>query len=388
VTYANADDIDPDLIEIAAGDRPLLDRWILSRLAATSEAARRGLDAYDATSAAREIARFVDDLSNWYLRLARRRFRGPGGAPAADAPAAHRTLHECLTALSRLMAPFTPFITDAIWRNLSSDGAPESVHLASYPEADATARDEVLENAMRIARDAVSLGRTVRTGAKVRVRQPLARAAIHVPGDPAALDPLVDLVAEELNVKEVTFAEAMHRLSRWSAKPNFRALGPRLGPRVKEVARVLASDDGGLATALAAGESVSVETSEGAVELSPEEVDLSQETSGGWGVAAEGGLTVALDLDVTPELAREGMARELVRLVQDARKAAGLRVSDRIALGVEADGEVAEALREHSEWIGGETLAVSVTEGKLEGDAHHESGAIEGTSVGIYLRTA
>ena len=386
VTYANADDMDPDTIDIEPKDRPLLDRWILSRLSATSAAARDGLDAYDATSSAREIARFVDDLSNWYLRLARRRFRGPGGAPSEDAPAAHRTLHECLTTLARLMAPFTPFITEAIWRNLAH--APESVHLADYPEADAAARDGELEAAMHIAREAVSLGRTVRTEAKVRVRQPLARAAIHVPGDPRALDPLVDLVAEELNVKEVAFTESTARLATWSAKPNFRALGPRLGPRVKEVARALEGDDGTLAGALAHGESVSVETSEGPVELSPEEVDLSQETTGGWGVAAEGGLTVALDLEITPELAREGIARELVRLVQDARKAAGLRVSDRIELGVEAEGEVAEALREHGDWVAGETLAVSLGAGKLEDADHDEARAIDGTPVRIYLKSS
>jgi isoleucyl-tRNA synthetase len=388
VTYANADDIDPDTIDIDPADRALLDRWILSRLSATSAAARSGLDGYDSTSAAREIARFVDDLSNWYLRLARRRFRGPGGAPAEDAPAAHRTLHECLTTLARLMAPLTPFITEAIWRNLASSEAPESVHLAAYPEPDPSARDELLESAMQTARDVVSMGRTVRTEAKVRVRQPLARAAIHVPGDPRALDPLVDLVAEELNVKEVTFSESTARLSRWSAKPNFRALGPRLGPRVKEVASVLERDDGTLAATLAGGERVSVETSGGPVDLSPEEVDLSQETTGGWGVAAEGGLTVALDLEITPELAREGMARELVRLVQDARKAAGLRVSDRIELGVEAEGAVAEAVREHGDWISGETLAVSIHEGSLQGDAHEETGAIDGSAVRIYLRTA
>ncbi|MGH2691919.1 MAG: isoleucine--tRNA ligase [Actinomycetota bacterium] len=388
VTYANADDLDPDAIDIQPNDRPLLDRWILSRLSATSAAARGGLDAYDATSAAREIARFVDDLSNWYLRLARRRFRGPGGAPSDDAPAAHRTLHECLTTLARLMAPFTPFITESIWRNLASEGAPESVHLASYPDADAAARDQELETAMQIAREAVSLGRTVRTEAKVRVRQPLARAAIHVPGDPRALDPLVELVAEELNVKEVAFTESTARLSTWSAKPNFRALGPRLGPRVKEVAAALQKDDGTLAGALAHGESVSVETSDGPVQLSAEEVDLSQETTGGWGVAAEGGLTVALDLEVTPQLAREGIAREFVRVVQDARKAAGLHVSDRIELGVEAEGEVAEALREHGDWIAGETLAVSLGAGQLKDADHHEARAINGTPVRIYLKAS
>ena len=386
VTYANADDVDPDAIEIPPAERPLLDRWILSRLAGTTAAARKGLDGYDATSAAREIARFVDDLSNWYLRLARRRFRGPGGAPAEDAPAAHRTLHESLTTLVRLMAPFTPFITDAIWRNLAPHGAPESVHLADYPEADPGARDEPLEASMQVARDIVSLGRTVRTDAKVRVRQPLRRTAVHVPGDPAALEPLVDLIAEELNVHEVTFAESTARLSSWRAKPSFRVLGPKLGPRVKDVAAALAEDDGTLASSLAAGEPVSLDTPGGSVELTPEDVELTQETTGGWGVAAEGGLTVALDLEITPELEREGIARELVRVVQDARKAAGLRVSDRIELSVETAGPVAEALAEHGDWIAGETLAVSIGTAAREDGMYGEHAEILGTPVEVSLR--
>ena len=388
VTYANADDVDPSALDIPAAERPVLDRWILSRLAHTTAAARESLDGYRATVAAREIARLVDDLSNWYVRLARRRFRGPGGAPAEDAPAAHRTLYEALTTLARLMAPFTPFITEALWRNLATERDPESVHLAAYPEPDPTLRDASLETAMDTAREIVSLGRTIRAEAKVRVRQPLARAAVHLPGDPKDLEPLVDLVAEELNVKEVTFAESATLVSAWRAKPNFRALGPRLGAGVKEVAIALERDDGTVAAALARGESTSVRTPSGDVELSAGDVELIQETTGGWGVAAEGGLTVALDLDVTPELASEGIARELVRMVQDARKAAGLEVSDRIELAVKASGLVAEAVRAHRTWIEGETLAVSILEGDLEGSGHGERAEMDGAPVEIGLRKA
>jgi isoleucyl-tRNA synthetase len=388
ITYANADDMDPSTIDVAPSDRPVLDRWILSRLSATSAAARESMDGYRATGAAREIASLVDDLSNWYLRLARRRFRGPGGAPAEDAPAAHRTLYETLTALARLMAPFTPFMTESIWRNLAADTDPESVHLASYPEPDASLRDEQLEEAMATARDIVSLGRTIRTEAKVRVRQPLARAAVHVPRDPGALEPLVNLVAEELNVKEVTFAESATLMSTWRAKPNFRALGPRLGSGVKEVAEALARDDGTVAATLARGETTSVQTPSGLVELSADDVELIQETTGGWGVAAEGGLTVALELEITPELALEGIAREVVRVVQDARKAAGLQVSDRIALSVNAEGQVGEAVRAHREWIAGETLAVEVADGVMEGAARVERAQMDGVAVEIALRKA
>jgi isoleucyl-tRNA synthetase len=385
VTYANADDVDP-----AAGqetERPLLDRWILSRLAGTVEAARTGMDAYDATGAGRQIARFVDDLSNWYVRLARRRFRGPGGVPSADAPSAHRTLYECLTTVCRLLAPFTPFVTESIWRNLVREG-PESVHLADYPEPDRGARDQGLEGAMDAARRIVSLGRTVRTEAGVKVRQPLPRAIVHAGGgSEKALEPLLDLVAEELNVAEVTVVESAETLAGWRAVPNFRVLGPRLGKAVQEVARALEGNEEAAAS-LARGDRVRLTTSSGQVEIGPEDVELERESAGGWGVAAEGGLTVGLDLEVSPELAREGAARELVRLIQDARKAAGLAIADRIELGVQASGPVAEALDERGEWIAGEVLARRLVRGPLDGSEHREERQIDGQAVVVELRRA
>jgi isoleucyl-tRNA synthetase len=391
VTYANADDVDPAVVHAPASQRPVLDRWILSRLAGTVEAARRGLDGYDATAAGREIDRFVDDLSNWYVRRARNRFRGPGGRPAADAPAAHRTLHECLITVARLLAPFTPFLTEALWRNLAAgrDGQPESVHLADYPEPDAL-RDPTLESAMRAARVIASLGRTVRTDARVKVRQPLARAVIHFPGDPTALGTLLDLIAQELNVREVAFAESAEALAGWRAKPDYRALGPRMGPRVRDVAAALDRDDGSVAATLARGQSIRLQTASGPVDLAPDDVDLSQQTTGGWGMASESGLTVALDLEVTPELAAEGLARELVRLVQDARKSAGLDVADRIELTVEAAGALAEAVAAHRDWIAGEVLATAVEVGQApaQGAAHREEREFDGHRVAVVIRKA
>jgi isoleucyl-tRNA synthetase len=362
VTYANADDVDPAAHQVPVGERPVLDRWIRSRLAGVVATAREALDGYDATRAGREIARFVDDLSNWYVRRARRRFWDPtaGDGGAGGAVAAHVTLYECLTTVARLLAPFTPFVADAVWRNLAAGrgGQPESVHLADYPAVEPEVRDEALEGAMRAAREIVSLGRTVRTDAKIRVRQPLLRAVVHFPGDPTALEPLLDLVAEELNVREVEFAESAEALAGWRAKPNYRVLGPRLGKRVKDVADALEADDGSLAAALARGDTVRVQAPGGPVELAPSDADLSQETAGGWGMAAEGGLTVALDLEIDAGLQREGLARELVRVIQDARKAAGLQVTDRIELTLDVDGLLAEAVEEHRGWIAAEVLAV------------------------------
>jgi isoleucyl-tRNA synthetase len=390
VTYANADDFDPSAHIIAPPDRSSLDRWALSQLAETVREARENLERYDATAAGRRIALFVDDLSNWYVRRSRRRFWDPARTDAGrDKWSAYLTLHECLVTLSRLLAPFTPFIAEELWRNLAAgrDSAPESVHLADYPEFDAGAVDPQLDEAMRTARHIVSLGRTVRNEAGVKVRQPLARAEVHFSGDPASLQPLLPEIAEELNVREVVFAESAERLARWRAKPNFRALGPRLGSRVKELAVALAADDGSIADTLASGHPVSVKVGSETITLDPAEADLSRETEAGWGVIAEGGLTVALDLDVTPELRKEGIARELVRLVQDARKAAGLDVTDRIELAVEATDEVADAVDAHRDWIAGEVLAVRFERGGAEWPGSEQvEGRLEGNPVRLALR--
>jgi isoleucyl-tRNA synthetase len=391
VTYANADDTDVDGLDVPAVERPLLDRWILSRLSATAGEARDRLDRYDATGAGRAIAGFVDDLSNWYVRRARRRFWDPGGSDEAarGKAAAYLTLHESLTTVARLAAPFTPFLTEEIWRNIVAGrgGAPESVHLADYPQLDPELADPDLDAAMRMARDIASLGRTVRNDAGVKVRQPLARAIVHVHGDPEAVRPLLGLVAEELNVREVAFAESAEKLAGWRAKPNFRALGPRLGPAVKDVATALARDDGSTAGALARGERVTLRAGDVDVELGPDDVDLSQETEAGWGVAAEGGLTVALDLDVSPELRLEGLARDLLRLVQDARKAAGLEVTDRIELTFGGHEDVESILAEHGAWLAGEALATSVEVGDPGWpDASRERAELDGRPVDIALR--
>jgi isoleucyl-tRNA synthetase len=391
VTYANADDLDPSAHRMAPADRPLLDRWILSRLSGAAGVARADLDSYDATGAARELDRFLDDLSNWYVRRSRRRFWDPTRAGAGpDKVAAHLTLYECLTTVARLLAPFTPFVSEAMWRTLAAgrDGAPESVHLADYPEADPAARDEALESSMDAARRVVSLGRTVRTDARVRVRQPLARAAVHVPPGAGDLEPLAGLIADELNVKSVDVGETPEMAGGWRARPNYRSLGPRLGRSVKEVARSLQQDDGSLAAELAEGRAVRVPTAGGETEVGPEDVELSRDTSGGWGVATDGGVTVALDLEVTPDLAREGLARELVRLVQDARKAAGLDVTDRIALTVDAGQEIHDALAAHRDWISGEVLATEIGRGPAPEGGHTERRDLDGHEVTVAIRRA
>jgi isoleucyl-tRNA synthetase len=241
---------------------------------------------------------------------------------------------------------------------------------------------------MAAARAIVELGRRIRTETKVKVRQPLLEAVVHLPGDRETVMPLLDLVADELNVKAVVFAESADRFGRWRAKPNFKVLGPRLGPAVRDAAAALAADPAPAAE-LAAGHRVSIPLPDGStVELGPDDVDLVQDTVEGWGVASEGGITVALELELTPELRREGLARELVRVVQDARKAAGLEVSDRIVLGLGASGEVAGALAEHRSSIAGETLATELREGEVADAAYRQVVPVEGSTVTVTLRRA
>ncbi|HZD78800.1 MAG TPA: isoleucine--tRNA ligase [Actinomycetota bacterium] len=388
VLYANASGFDPAEHEVPPSERPLLDRWILSRLSQTVAEAREGLEAYDATGAGRRIAAFVEDLSNWYVRLSRPRFWDPQGRMSVDTVAGFLTLHECLVTLSRLLAPFTPFLAEALWRNLAAGrgDAPDSVHLSDYPRPSGGMVDPLLDRAMADAREVVELGRRIRTEAKVRVRQPLAEAVIQVPGDQGPLRPLLPLIADELNVRSVTFAGSADRFGSWRAKPDFRALGPRLGPQVKEVASALSEDDGALAARLAGGESVTVRTSTGEVALHPSDVELAQKTVSGWGLASDGSITVALELELTEELRREGLARELIRAIQDARKAAGLDVTDRIVLGVAADGAVGEALRMHRDVIMSETLATVLEEGSPSHAEHVQEVSVEGSAVTIGLR--
>ncbi len=388
VTYATADGFDPASAAPPIAERPLLDRWVLSQLAQTVRAARDGLDAYDATGAGHHIERFVDELSNWYVRRSRRRFWNPGGAASEDASAAFHTLYDCLVTVATLLAPFTPFIADVMWRNLAVGRAsrPDSVHLADYPQVDESAIDHDLDDAMAAARTIVGLGRAVRTATKTRVRQPLSEAIVHVPGSHAGVESLLEIVAEELNVHRVVFAESAEGFGRWHAKPNFKALGPVLGPRVKEVAAALAADEGALAGELARGESVAIPTSGGDISLGPGDVDLTQDVREGWGVASEGGITLALDLTITDELRREGVARELIRVVQDARKAAGFDVADRIHLGVQGGPIVRAAIEAHRSVIAGETLAVDVGEPMPDGSVTETS--IDGEATRISLRRA
>jgi isoleucyl-tRNA synthetase len=354
-------------------ERPLLDRWALSELHRTVTEVDAAMEDFDTARAGKRLAAFVDDLSNWYVRRSRRRFWD--GDPAALA-----TLHECLEVLTRLMAPFTPFVTEAVHSALVGSvwaDLPDSVHLRDWPRvgADGGLHDPALAAQVALVRRLVELGRSARTSSKVRTRQPLGRALVGAAGWASLPAELRDQVADELNVQSVEALDgAGGELVDVSVKPNFRSLGKRFGSATKAVAAAVAgADAGALVGALRAGGSVSLPVDGRPVVLERDDLVVTETPRTGWAVAADGGETVALDLTVTPQLRRAGVAREVVRLVQDARKASGLDVSDRITLTWSATlPEVAEAVREHAASVAAEVLAVAFDEGPVGAGARSD----------------
>lgn len=348
--YGRAAGWTPGGAEPAGGH--VLDRWIRAELAVLVGDVDDALESFDSQQAARRLAQFVDDLSNWYVRRSRRRFW-------SGDPGALSTLHECLQTLTRLLAPITPFITDRVWRALvvpTEAHAPDSVHLATWPKRRPDLVDARLSGQMALVRRLVEVGRAARAGSGVKTRQPLSRALVAAPGWDDLPDELRAEVAEELNVGSLdTMAEAVVG---YVVKPQFRALGKRFGARTQEVARAVRDADPAAMVAALRGEGSAVVTVAGEpVALGPDEVEVTETPREGWFVAAEGGLTVALDLEITPALRRAGLAREVVRLVQQARKDTGLHITDRIDLWWQATGETAEAIAEHRNAIVDEVLA-------------------------------
>jgi len=368
--YASAESWSPANGDAPAyADRPLIDRWALAELQRTVREVGDALDDFDTARAGRRLTEFLDDLSNWYVRRCRRRFWN--GEPAAFA-----TLYECLETVTRLMAPIVPFITDYVWDVLRTPDAPTSVHLARWPEVKEELLDAELGERMALVRRLVELGRSARASGGVRTRQPLGRALVGAAGWAELPDELRGLIAEELNVQRLEDLSTFSAdLVSFTVKPNFRALGKRFGPQTKQVAAAIgAADPAGIARTLRGGGTVTVEAGElGSVELGPDEVIITEQPKAGWAVetgavGTGAGETVALDLEVTPELRRAGLVREVIRLIQDARKSSGLAITDRIELWwTTSDAELAEALRGAADTVAGEVLANRVAEGTEPG---------------------
>ncbi len=366
VLYANLDSFNPRQHTLAPEQRGELDRWILSRYHRTVAEVRAAMDIFEITRATQALETLVDELSNWYVRRSRRRFWASG--TSTDKTAAFLTLYEVLTGLAKLAAPFTPFLTEDIWRNLVSrldPHAPRSVHLADYPVADEAQLDPDLEKRMAFVARAVGLGRAARSEANLKVRQPLAAMKILVQneGERQTLEAMRDLIMDELNVKAVEPITDAGSLTTYVVKPNFRTIGQ--GPYKSLIPKIkahLETADGNIVQRALAGGAYTFTVDGTEVSLTAKEVEVTSQASGDWAVQSEGGMTVALHKELTRPLILEGLARELVNKIQNMRKEGGLEIADRIALGyrvedVARQADIAETLAAHGEYIKQETLA-------------------------------
>ncbi len=418
VTYANIDRWEPGklvnwetgkLVSEEAGHQStnlpiyrsasLLDRWILARLNQVVAHVTDRLDNYDAYGATLAVEPFLDDLTNWYVRRSRRRFWK--SEQDTDKSAAYATLYQVLTTLCRLLAPFMPFVTEAMYQNLvrSVDlDALESVHHTGWPQADPAAVDEDLLARMALARQVVALGHSARNSRSIKLRQPLACALVHLESGADELDEeLLALVRDELNVKRVKFVEAMEELVTYRLLPDNKVLGPRFGKRFPAVRAALAAQDPlaalrrlrarlPLRLELALSEAEGVEGKE--VELAPQEVLVREEPREGLAVASEQDVTVAVDTVLTPELVAEGLAREVVRRVQNLRKKAGFNLDDRVVTIYQAGGELTEAIEAWRDFIAAETLSVELRAGPPDEGATVGEDRVGGHSLRLGVRKA
>ncbi|HXY92017.1 MAG TPA: isoleucine--tRNA ligase [Acidimicrobiia bacterium] len=363
VTYANLDGWEPGADAGASGTVHVLDRWIRSRLDDTVRRVTRSLDDFDALRAAESVEAFVDDLSNWYVRRSRARFWNADGHHDA---AAHATLHAALETVARLLAPMTPFLADALYQNLAR--TEESVHLVDWPSTDDAAVDTDLESEMARARTIVSLGLSARMEAKLKVRQPLSRALVLLPGGARFSDDVAREVADELNVKHLEMVTSLEGLLDYSVVPNFRTLGPKVGKRVPLVKDSLARVDGAtVQRALDARGRFELALDDGTtVELTAADVEVRAQSHEELALAQGDGYAIALDTTLDDELRAEGIARDLIRAINDLRKDRDFDIADRVHVRVVARDRVHAAAHEHRDRIAREVLAVTFA---VEGDA-------------------
>ncbi|MDR5683006.1 MAG: class I tRNA ligase family protein [Armatimonadota bacterium] len=389
VTYANLEPFDFSELMRLRPPLSMLDRWILSRLQSVVGRVRQRLDDYDPAAATRAVEEFTDDLSNWYVRRCRRRFWK--SEDDGDKRAAYHTLYSVLRTLVVLVAPFVPFVAERLYQRLVRPveaDAPRSVHLCDYPAVDPAQQDTEMESRMAAVRSLVTLGRAARARARIRVRQPL--PAVLLASRQAALrdqPELLEQIRDELNVKEVRFVDRAADYVVYSVKPRFDVLGPKYGPKVQEIAQALRDLPPERVEELAAGGGVTVQVGTESVALGPDELDVRASEREGFAAAAGGGDVVILDTHLTPELVREGVARELVHHVQQARKEAGLTVDQRIVLYVDASAEVVDAVRVHQDAIAGEVLATRVVVGAAR-DGFRKRVSVDGVPVEIGILPA
>jgi isoleucyl-tRNA synthetase len=357
VTYANVDGWTP---EQAVPERDnLLDRWIQSSLARLEQEVSAAMDDYNLQASVRPFVAFIEDLTNWYIRRSRRRFWKTDDD--ADKAQAYATLYEALIGLCKIAAPFTPFIAEAIYGNLRTEAMPTSVHLCDFPTAADAQRDEVLEGQMALVMSAVEQGRTLRTEYKLKNRQPLARMYVVCDDERllANIQVLESLIADELNIRTVEFSTDATELATIQAKPNFKQLGPKLGPLMKQAAGLIGGLEDEQITILSTGGTVDVTLEDRVISLTAADIEVVRQPKEGLAVRAEGSLVVGLDTALNEDLIQEGLAREFVNKVQTLRKELDLEVTQRIHLQFASDEAVVAAVDAYRTYIENETLALS-----------------------------
>ncbi len=383
VTYANLDGWTPSA---GSGEPSELDRWVLSELNLTVERVTREFDEYNPTDAGRAIQDFVDDLSNWYVRRSRRRFWKSGAD--ADKLAAYQTLYTCLVTVAKLMAPLAPFVADEIWQNLvraADGGAEESVHLSLWPPVQRGLIDEKLSRDVRLVVRLSSLGRAARARAQAKVRQPLQTMLVQTrtSEEGESLKRLAPQLLDELNVRTLELVENQADLLAYTIRPNLPRLGPKYGKVMGQVNRALAAAEPAVvAAAVSAGQRVVLD----GFTLEPDDVLVTAKEKEGYAVAQEAGYTVALDTTITPDLADEGLARELVHRIQSLRKEAGFEIADRIVVTYAGDEDVRRVMTRFVDYVSAETLAVAVREGQPAEGAYAEAQNVDGREVSLAVQ--
>ena len=371
VMYANLDQIDvsqhPPITE-----RTVMDQWLLSKLNSTIHKVRSEMENYHLTNAPRAIADFVDELSNWYVRRSRDRFWG--AEVGVDKQSAYVTLYEALVTVSKLLAPFTPFMADSIYRNLVGSvdqNAPESVHLTEFPTVDNTILDVDLEEKMDVVRRVIVMGRAARNQSGIKTRQPL--SSIQIGGldeqQKSAVGHLEELIFDELNIKSVNFVESLDQFSGYTAKANFKKLGPKYGKDVQQISQFLENENGlQIKNQLDQTGEVELVINSSSYLLKADEIELHSDIVTGYAIETEGTQFVALNVELDDELIAEGLARELVNKIQQQRKLANFNVSDRIRLSIQSTQIVQDAFDQYRSYVTSETLTAEVASGDTFSD--------------------
>jgi len=362
--YANVDGFDFSEPYIPLAERPEIDRWILSALNTLIKNVSAAMDDYEPTVAGRAIEQFVDEyLSNWYVRLCRRRFWK--GEYEQDKISAYQTLYECLETVVKLIAPISPFFSDAIFRNLNSTSKKEnvnSVHLANFPIANDNAIDTALEERMQLAQDVSSLVLSLRKKLSIKVRQPLQKVLIPVlnPSMQAQLQKVEDLIRAEVNVKEIEYLTDTEGIINKKVKPNFKALGARLGASMKTVANLISKMNQHDIAALEQNGQFTFDVNGENVTITLPEVEITAEDIPGWSVASKGNITVALDITITDDLRNEGDAREFINRIQNLRKDKDFELTDRLSVYIVENEKLKKSLNQFKNYICAEILADSI----------------------------